>query len=347
MSKSKTKYNLPKYICFDIRSSLCSKKVIYDITLVKDDNKRHSTKTKTVYEGLMAVIENRKQYKNWNADDIAAYLNTYDFTMENQFTLQDACNAAGVTLDYVMSGQYVKDRYTNRYKQDTVTKEITVVENTEAETEETENATNAETEYTTLNKEKKSRQLYLEYLHKNPQWFTVCNFPDYQIYSEPYLFTNEYNKTCYTYHIRHIITKKEIKPTTKTNSLYVNLHGINKAIYKLAADTFLHNPNKKRDNKIVATEVHHLNGNHDDNRLENLEHVTKEVHALFHKEMNKNKKRISLSSKEILQMKQEKACGDSIYVIAERHGYTVMQVKNAVQKTDKQMARLILKEAAC
>ena len=141
MSKSKTKYNLPKYICFDIRSSLCSKKVIYDITLVKDDNKRHSTKTKTVYEGLMAVIENRKQYKNWNADDIAAYLNTYDFTMENQFTLQDACNAAGVTLDYVMSGQYVKDRYTNRYKQDIATKEITVVENAEAETEEKENAT--------------------------------------------------------------------------------------------------------------------------------------------------------------------------------------------------------------
>ena len=104
---------------------------------------------------------------------------------------------------------------------------------------------------------------------------------------------------------------------------------------------------KEWNGKTLSLELDHINGINNDNRLENLEHVTKEVHALFHKEMNKNKKRISLSSKEILQMKQEKACGDSIYVIAERHGYTVMQVKNAVQKTDKQMTRLILKEAAC
>lgn len=48
--------------------------------------------------------------------------------------------------------------------------------------------------------------------------------------------------------------------------MYVNINGINKAIYKLAADTFLHNPNKKRDTDIIATEIHHLNGDHSDNR---------------------------------------------------------------------------------
>lgn len=53
----KRKYNLPKYICFDVRTTLCRKKPTYDVTLASDDNKAHSTKTLTVYEAVTKVVE--------------------------------------------------------------------------------------------------------------------------------------------------------------------------------------------------------------------------------------------------------------------------------------------------
>ena len=77
------KYNLPKYICFDVRTTLCRKKPTYDVTLVSDDNKAHSTKTLIVYEAVTKVIENRIKYKGWTSNDVANYINTYNFTISS------------------------------------------------------------------------------------------------------------------------------------------------------------------------------------------------------------------------------------------------------------------------
>lgn len=334
------KYNLPKYICFDVRTTLCRKKPTYDVTLVSDDNKAHSTKTLTVKEGVLKVIENRMKYKNWNSDDIAVYLNDYDFTMENQYSLEDACKTAGVTLESVMNGEYMKERY-GKNKENTVSETEVIEEDIQVDCK---NTITEEISDKEINKQKLARQTYLSYLKANPRWTMIANFPEFEIYSEPYLYTNEYNTTCYTYKIRNLITKKEIKPHTKSNSLYVSLNGINKAVYKLAADTFLHNSNKKRDNQLIATEVHHLNGDHSDNRLENLEHVTKEMHTEFHKQLNKNKKQRILNSEEIFNVKDKRVKGKSVYKIMEETGLTYAQVKSAINKTDLQMARLLEKE---
>lgn len=333
------KYNLPKYICFDVRTTLCRKKPTYDVTLASDDNKAHSTKTLTVYEAVTKVVENRIKYKGWNSEDVAAYINSYNFTMENQYSLKDACKIAGVSEESVLNGEYMKERYSNKKQNNTLSDENYFCE--ENDIDESNKDVNLDTRSA---KEKVNRELYLSYLKANPQWFNIANFPDYQIYSEPYLFTNEYGKTCYTYKIRNLITKKELKPTTKSNSLYVSLYGVNKAIYKLAADTFLHNPNKKYDKALLATEVHHLNGNHEDNRLENLEHVTKEMHAAFHKQLNVNKKLHRMSSAEIIRIKMERAQGKSYYKIMEELGYTFAQVKLASEKTDEQILKLLKKE---
>lgn len=337
------KYNLPRHICFDVRTTLCRKKPTYDITLVSDDNKAHSTKTLTVKEGVLAVIDNRIKYKNWTSDDVAAYLNTYNFTMENQYSLEDACKIANVSLESVLSGEYMKQRY-GKNKEDTSCDIETIKKTLSIQTESIE--TEDEVSDDEINKQKLARQTYLSYLKDHPMWTTITNFPEFEIYSEPYLYTNEYNTTCYTYKIRNLITKKEIKPHTKSNSLYVTLNGINKAIYKLAADTFLHNPNKKRDNELIATEVHHLNGNHADNRLENLEHVTKEMHAEFHKQLNKNKKQHKLTSAEILFVKAKRKEDRSVYKIMEETGLTYAQVKSAINKTDEQINNLLEKESS-
>ena len=333
------KYNLPKYICFDVRTTLCRKKPTYDVTLVGNDNKAHSTKTLTVYEAMTKVIDNRIKYKGWASEDVAAYINTYDFTMENQYSLADACKIAGVTEESVLNGEYMKERYGNKKKSNPLPEEDYLYKEDDADEIIEDTSLDIQSA-----KEKVARELYLSYLKANPQWFNIANFPDYQIYSEPYLFTNEYGKTCYTYKIRNLITKKELKPTTKSNSLYVSLYGVNKAIYKLAADTFLHNPNKKYDRALLATEVHHLNGNHNDNRLENLEHVTKEMHAAFHKQLNANKKPHRMSSTEIIRIKMERAQGKSYYKIMEELGYTFAQVKLASEKTDEQILKLLKKE---
>lgn len=332
------KYNLPKYICFDVRTTLCRKKPTYDVTLAGNDGKAHSTKTLTVYEAVTKVVQNRVTYKGWTTQDVAKYIESYDYTMENQYSLEDACKEAGVTLESVMNGEYMKTRYPAKKAQENTQEEITEVEEVVEEV-------NAEEEIS-KNAKKDLRTRYLEYLKKNPQWFTIANFPEYQIYSEPYMFTNEYGVSCYTYRIRNLITKKELKPTTKSNSLYVHINGINKAVYKLAADSFLHNPNKKRDDCLVATEVHHLNGNHEDNRLENLEHVTKEMHVAFHKQLNENKEREYLTYAEVVKFKAEYAAGESIYKIAQRYGKKPQKVKLAIGKTPKQLKRLLDKESS-
>lgn len=191
---------------------------------------------------------------------------------------------------------------------------------------------------------KSKREIYLEYLKNNPQWFNIANFPEYEIYSEPYLYTNEYNKTCWTYKIRNLITKKELKPRTKGNSLTVYIYGINKSIYKLAGDTFLHNPNKKRDNKMVATEIHHLNGDHSDNRLENLEHVTKKMHMILHKQLNKSKSRKPLTSSQIIQVKAERMKGKSLYKISEELGIEFNKIKAAAEKDKAQLVKVLERE---
>lgn len=322
------KYNLPKYICFDVRTTLCRKKPTYDVTLVSDDNKAHSTKTLTVYEAVTKVVENRIKYKGWTSNDIANYINSYDFTMENQYSLKDACDSAGVSEESVLNGEYMKERYGKK-------------ESTEVVNIEPESKFSNEKE---VKVKKDDRKVFLEYLKENPQWFNIANYPDYEIYSEPYLFTNEYSKTCTTYHIRNIITKKELKPTTKSNSVYVNIHGINKAVYKLAADTFLHNPNKKCDSNLIATEVHHLNGDHTDNRLENLEHVTKEMHMLFHKQLRANKPREKLSFTQIMQIKNERNSGKSYYKIAEELNMDFHKVKSACEKNNTQIMRVLKRE---
>lgn len=346
------KYNLPKYICFDVRSSLCSKKVIYDITLVKNDGKRHSTKTTTVREGMNRVIENRKQYAGWTQADIDKYNSTYDPSMENQFTLQDACDKTGVSMESVLDGSYVKQRYGKPRVLSNLTapvKEEEVKSNEEVLTSVNDNKeedTKKSNIIVMTDAEKEREKEYLEYLRNHPQWFNITNFPDYQIYSEPYYYTNEYGVTCSTYHIRKLISKKELQPSTKTNSLYVTINGISKAIYKLAADTFLHNPYKKRDSELVATEVHHLNGDHSDNRLENLKHVTKEEHAMYHKEMNANKPRKILTFNEVMQIRAEYNKTKSAYLAAQSLGLSTQVVFSAIRKTEEQLLNLLKKDEA-
>lgn len=309
-----SKYGLPKHVCFDVRTTLCSKKVKYDVTLLpKPGHKRTSTKVCTIKEGMLAVIDDRVKHGVWTQKEVNEYMITYNPVLEKKFTFELACKIAEVTPEYVLSGQYMKDRYgkkTNNKK--TVLKQE-----------------NKKVVYNST-KQCKAKSL-LEYLSKNPQWTMVANFPELEIYSEPYLFTNEYGVTCWTYHIRNTITKRELKPTTKSNSLYVNVGGIQKAIYKLAADTFIHNPYKKRDSEIVATQVHHINGNHNDNRLENLMHVTEKEHKAYHKELRKGKPIKRLSELEIKCVRALRDTGISYYTIAEKLGLSVYQVKSAVE----------------
>lgn len=59
------------------------------------------------------------------------------------------------------------------------------------------------------------------------------------------------------------------------NRVKVNGHRIRR--HKLIASVFMKNPENK-------TEVHHINGNPNDNRVSNLLYVTPEEHALIHKE---------------------------------------------------------------
>ena len=312
-----TKYGLPKYICFDVRTTLCSKKVKFDVTLLpKAGKKRTSTKVNTICEGMKAVIEDRLNNGVWTKAEVDAYADTYDPKLEKAFTFDRACKIANVDKDYVLSGQYVKDRYGKSAKSSTtnatVTSKPTVTSNT------------------TKNKKDKAKSL-LEYFRLNPQWVLVANFPEIEIYSEPYQFTNEYGMTCWTYHIRRTDTKKELKPTTKSNSLYVKIGNIQKAVYKLAADTFIHNPYKERDSKIVATDVHHINGDHSDNRLENLMHVTKAEHAKYHTELRKNKPRVRLTMTDIVKIQTAKAFGASAYDIMSKYKFTMAQVKSGLK----------------
>ena len=315
-----SKYGLPKYVCFDVRTSLCSKKVKFDITLVATDGKRHSTKTNTIKEGLLAVIKNRIENGIWTNTEAHEYFNTYDVNMESKFTLDLACQIANVNKEDVLSGQY----YLDRYKKQHLNKKITALQKA---------VINSKPVIKNIEKiaasSKKSIDL-VEYFTQNPQWALIANFPDFEIYSQPYLFTNEYGVTCWTYKIRRTITKRELKPSTKGNSLYINLNGVNKAIYKLAADTFIHNVHKEKDNKLVATEVHHKNGDDTDNRLENLIHVTKAEHVAYHKQLNTNKTNKKFTATELAMIKGAKLMGASIYEIAAKFNCTVAQARSAV-----------------
>ena len=82
-----TKYGLPKYICFDVRTTLCCKKVKFDVTLLpKAGKKRTSTKVNTICEGMKAVIEDRLNNGVWAKAEVDAYADTYDPKLEKAFT---------------------------------------------------------------------------------------------------------------------------------------------------------------------------------------------------------------------------------------------------------------------
>lgn len=306
------KYGLPKYISFDVRTSLCCKKPKFNVRLSpKENGNPTTTKASTIKDGMLAAMKDRVAKGIWTSDEALEYYKTYDSSLESKFSLDLACKTVGVAKDYVLSGQYMLDRYGDyNAKRKAKASGVVITQPKQATTS------------------KKAKGKWLAYLKQNPRWALIANFPEYEIYSEPYLFTNEYGITCWTYKIRHTMTQKEIKPSTKGNSLYVNLDGVNKAVYKLAADTFIHNVHREKDRKLVATEIHHKNGDDTDNHLENLIHVTKAEHMAYHKQLRMNKPNKKFTDTEIAMVMGAKKMGGTIYTIASKFGYTVAQVRS-------------------
>ena len=83
----KRKYNLPKYICWDIRNTVMANRVWFTVTLIKN-GKHTNTAAKTVKEGMQYVVENRLAEKIWSQAQANEYLATYRPEMEEGYSVE-------------------------------------------------------------------------------------------------------------------------------------------------------------------------------------------------------------------------------------------------------------------
>lgn len=89
----KRKYNLPKYITWDIRNTALNNCIWFNVVL-KKDGKITSTKTKTVKAAMDAVAENRVAEKIWTQAQANEYLATYTPDYELGWTVEKAKETA-------------------------------------------------------------------------------------------------------------------------------------------------------------------------------------------------------------------------------------------------------------
>lgn len=315
--KHRQAYDLPKYVCFDVRSTLCAKKTKFDVTLVtKFGKKRTSTKTTTILEGMTKVAENRVANGVWLNTEAEEYMKTYDPSKESLYSLDLACAIADVKIEDVLDGTYHKNRY--GYKKALPKRNEEAILDEWQIFKEENNIVPIATD---------NKKCLLKYLKENPQWTPIANFPSFEIFSAPYKITSEKNIQEWTYHVRDRITKRTINPEVKSNGMCVALYNIIKPIYVLAADTFIHNPYKIKSNNSIITEIHHINGDHNDNRLENLMHVTRSEHLAAHKKLKEKALTSTLTPNQILQIRAARQCGNSYKLIAKRLGFEFAQVK--------------------
>lgn len=74
-----------------------------------------------------------------------------------------------------------------------------------------------------------------------------------------------------------------LKPYYWNGYCYVDLYGKNKRIHRLVAQLFLHNPENK-------AEVHHKDRNRQNNKVENLQWVSKAEHDEIHRQLREQEK---------------------------------------------------------
>jgi hypothetical protein len=129
--------------------------------------------------------------------------------------------------------------------------------------------------------------------------------------------------------------KKQILTPVKTDDGYLRVHlrktGVSKnlRVHRIVANHFIENPENK-------PEVNHINGNKTDNRVENLEWVTKSenaIHAYKHGLQNslKNFQEKTIPLADIRKIKHSyKVLGLSIRNLAFKFGYTRRTIKSII-----------------
>lgn len=90
---SKRKYNLPKYITWDIRNTVLNNTIWFNVVL-KKNGKNTSTKTKTVKAGMEAVAQNRLSEGIWTKTQADEYMATYNSNFELGWTVELAKQTA-------------------------------------------------------------------------------------------------------------------------------------------------------------------------------------------------------------------------------------------------------------
>lgn len=86
-NETKRKYNLPKYVCFDVRNTKMAGRVWFTVTLTKN-GKKTNTAAKTVKEGMQYAAENRLAEKVWSQAQAEEYLATYSPEMEEGYSVE-------------------------------------------------------------------------------------------------------------------------------------------------------------------------------------------------------------------------------------------------------------------
>lgn len=89
VSNLKRKYNLPKYVCWDVRNTVMANKVWFGVTLTKN-GKKTNTAAKTVKEAMEYVVNNKLNEKIWTKEQAEEYLKTYDPEMEKGYSVERA-----------------------------------------------------------------------------------------------------------------------------------------------------------------------------------------------------------------------------------------------------------------
>lgn len=101
--------------------------------------------------------------------------------MENQYSLKDACDKAGVTEESVLSGEYMKLRYGTKKTETEEVEEKEITEDILDEVIENDKKENIQKIIVKL----------FRYLKNNPQWFNIANFQNMKyIASHIYLQMN-------------------------------------------------------------------------------------------------------------------------------------------------------------